>query len=520
MEKIKRALISVSDKTDLDKICKCLERHKIQIFSTGGTAREIKKYTGNVKEISEYTSFPEMMDGRIKTLHPKIHGSLLALRDKPGHLKSMKKHEILPIDLVIINLYPFEEMVISGRNESECIENIDIGGPAMIRSASKNFKFVTVLTNVKDYSSFIKHIDENFGSTTIEFRKKMATKAFLKTANYDSKITNWMAKTHKTNSPENFLLTGRLVTQLRYGENPQQSGSLYSIPEKFGIVQARQIQGKDLSYNNINDADSALELMKEFNEKESAAVVIVKHANPCGVALGKNILDAYRKAFTCDKTSAFGGVVAVNKKIDLPFAKQISKIFTEVIVAPGINKNAKQFLKNKKNLRILIVANKKRIFQDFQVKTVSGGFLVQDLDAKLATKNALKIVTRKKILSKKVFENIIFAIKVCKHTKSNAIVIVSNLATIGIGAGQMSRIDSSNIAITKSKKIIKNLSKSNCVLASDAFFPFSDNVKLASKSGIKIIVQPGGSIKDNEIIKTANRLGITMIFTGLRHFKH
>ena len=518
--KIKTALISVSDKSGLEKIVQSLKEHNVKIVSTGGTAKTIADMGAEVSDISSMTNFPEMMDGRVKTLHPNVHGGLLSKRDNKDHVQSQEEHGIEDIDLIIVNLYPFEETIKSQENEEICIENIDIGGPAMLRSAAKNHKFVTVVTDVKDYDKLIQELQQNNGSTTLEFRKQLATKTFSTTAHYDSIISNWFQR--NTNAiAEKFSVAGSLSSSLRYGENPHQSANLYkSYLQQSGIPYAILLQGKELSYNNINDADSALQLIKEF-DKEIPTVAIIKHANPCGVASGASLCEAYTKAFSCDTTSAFGGIIALNQIIDKESATEIIKIFTEVIIAPGITDEAKEIFKSKNNLRILILStlHEKRGSQNY--KSIEGGILVQSNDREETIKSDLKVVTQKKPTENQI-EDMLFAFKVCKHVKSNAIIYVKNKKTIGIGAGQMSRVDSAKIASQKNSEMEPSDENSlmDSVVASDAFFPFADGLLITIESGAKAVIQPGGSVKDEEVIAAADKAGISMVFTGKRHFKH
>ena len=518
--KIKTALISVSDKSGLDKVVQSLKEHNIKIVSTGGTAKSIAAMGVDVTDVSSLTNFPEMMDGRVKTLHPNVHGGLLSKRDDKSHVQSQKEHGIEDIDLIIVNLYPFEETIKSEENEEICIENIDIGGPAMLRSAAKNHQFVTVITDTNDYDELIAEIEKNKGSTTLEFRKKLAAKTFSTTAYYDSLISNWFYR-GKNEKVEKFSTVGKLSSTLRYGENPHQSASLYkSSMQNSGIPQATLLQGKELSYNNINDADAALQLIKEF-EKATPTVAIIKHANPCGVASGSTLQEAYTKALSCDTTSAFGGIIALNQTIDKDSAEQIVKIFTEVIIAPGITDEAKAIFKTKNNLRVLILTSlhEKNNSQNF--KSIEGGILVQSNDDENTNKSNLKVVTEKKPSDSEI-DDMLFAFKVCKHVKSNAIIYVKNKKTIGIGAGQMSRVDSAKIASQKNSEMEKSEENSleNSVVASDAFFPFADGLLVTISSGAKAVIQPGGSVKDDDVIEAANKAGISMVFTGVRHFRH
>ena len=518
--KIKTALVSVSDKTGLEELVACLTNHNIKIISTGGTAKAIQELGVNVNDVSSITNFPEMMDGRVKTLHPNIHGGLLAKRDNDDHKNSQKEHGIQDIDLVVVNLYPFEETINSDSNEEKCIENIDIGGPAMLRSAAKNHQFVAVITDTNDYQDIISELDKNEGSTTLEFRKKLAAKTYTTTAQYDTLISNWFLK-DDNELKTNFSSPGTLSSELRYGENPHQSAGVYkSSFQKSGIPYADLIQGKELSYNNINDADAALQLIKEFDSKESA-VAIIKHANPCGVACGKSLIDAYEKAFSCDTTSAFGGIIAVNQTLDEDTAKKIIGVFTEVIIVPEITEGAKKILQEKNNIRVLVINNMNDNKVNHNFKSIEGGILVQSGDDKETKDSDLKVVTKIQP-TKEQKSDMLFAFKVCKHVKSNAIIYVKNKKTIGIGAGQMSRVDSAKIASQKNSEMepTDENSLKDSIVASDAFFPFADGLLVTISSGATAVIQPGGSIKDEEVIKAADEAGISMVFTGTRHFKH
>ena len=518
--KIKTALVSVSDKTGLEELVNCLTKHNIQIISTGGTSKSIQELGAAVNDVSSITNFPEMMDGRVKTLHPNIHGGLLAKRDNDDHKNSQKEHGIQDIDLVVANLYPFEETINSGSSDEKCIENIDIGGPAMLRSAAKNHQFVTVVTDTNDYQDLISELNKNDGSTTLEFRKKLAAKTYATTAQYDTLISNWFLKDNNE-LKTNFLSPSTLSSELRYGENPHQSAGIYkSSFQKSGIPYANLIQGKELSYNNINDADAALQLIKEFDSKESA-VAIIKHANPCGVACGQSLVDAYEKAFSCDTTSAFGGIIAVNQTLDEDTAKKIIEIFTEVIIVPDITEGAKKILQGKNNIRVLVINNMNDSKINYSFKSIEGGILVQSNDNKEIKDSDLKVVTKIQP-SNEQKSDMLFAFKVCKHVKSNAIIYVKNKKTIGIGAGQMSRVDSAKIASQKNSEMkqTKENSLKDSIVASDAFFPFPDGLLVTISSGATAVIQPGGSIKDAEVIKAADEAGISMIFTGTRHFKH
>ncbi len=522
-KKITRALLSVSDKTGLVDFAKKLAEHNIELLSTGGTAKALRDAGLKVKDVSAHTGFPEIMDGRVKTLHPKIHGGILAIRDHEDHQKSMKDHDIAPIDLVVVNLYPFRETLQSGADTDTVIENIDIGGPAMVRASAKNHADVTIITDPDDYSSVIQELSEQNGTTCYETRRKLAGKAFAHTAAYDSAIAKWFSSQTQTPFPKEFSMAGKLLQTLRYGENPHQRAALYCDGTKrAGVSTATMLQGKELSYNNLNDTDAAFELVSEF---EAPTVAIIKHANPCGVASADTMLDAYKLAYRCDPVSAFGGIIALNRSLDAHTAKEILKIFVEVIIAPSIDSDALEILKSKPNVRVLqtgIMADPTE--KRYAIKTISGGLLVQDQDFARITAADLKLVT-KRAPTEKELHDLLFAFTVGKHVKSNAIVYAKNSATVGIGAGQMSRLDSSRIAARKGQdaadaiKAPENLTVGS-VLASDAFFPFADGLIAAAEAGITAIIQPGGSIKDAEVIAAADERNLAMVFTGIRHFRH
>ncbi len=516
-KKIERALISVSDKTGLDRLASFLKKQKIEVLSTGGTAKFLRSAGLDVVDVSDYTGSPEILDGRVKTLHPKIHGGLLGCLDNTEHLEAMKDNDIKPISLVIVNLYPFEETVARGADFDETIENIDIGGPSMVRSAAKNHAFTTIITDASDYDDLMSEMEENKGATTFEFRKKMAAKAFAKTASYDSAISTWFAKQQGEEFPAIINFSASLKQNLRYGENPHQKAAFYTTNNGWGIGNAEQLQGKELSYNNINDTDAALQLALEFSDP---AAVIIKHANPCGVAIGENAFDAYKKALASDPVSAFGGIIAFNRPIDKILAEEVSKLFAEAIVAPTIDAEAQEIFAKKKNLRVLVLKDMHTPKNDLVIKSVLGGFLVQDSDTGATKRSELKTVTQRSPNAKEI-DAMLFAFKVCKHVKSNAIVLVKDNATIGIGAGQMSRVDSSRIAAIKASDCKENPDRAKgSILASDAFFPFADGVLQAAEAGVTAIIQPGGSVRDEEVIEAANKNNIAMVFTGLRHFKH
>ena len=525
--KIVRALLSVSDKTGLVELGQALAARGVDLVSTGGTAKALREAGLPVRDISDLTGFPEMMDGRVKTLHPKVHGGLLAVRDNPEHAASMVEHDIGAIDLVVVNLYPFRETVAKGAGRDEVIENIDIGGPSMVRSAAKNHAFVTIVTDPADYPALIAEIERTEGGTGFTFRRAMAAKAYAQTAAYDSAISGWFAS---VDVPEKFPATrsmaSRLVTTLRYGENPHQEAALYvsDSPHAVGIAQARQIQGKELSYNNYNDANAALELTGEF-AGEAPTVVIVKHANPCGVATRPTLLEAWNEALACDSVSAFGGIVATNVPLDGPTAEAICAIFTEVVIAPGADDAARAAFARKKNLRLLIVdglPDPRRAGQTTAI--IAGGVLVQDRDNGHVEPADLKVVTKRAPTDQEL-KDCLFAWTVAKHVKSNAIVYARDGVTAGIGAGQMNRRDSSRIAAAKAQEAAEThgFEQSRAIgsaVASDAFFPFADGLLAAAEAGATAVIQPGGSIRDDEVIAAADAAGLAMVFTGMRHFRH
>ncbi len=523
---IGRALISVSDKSGLLDLARALAARGVELISTGGTSGMLRTAGLVVRDVSDVTGFPEMMDGRVKTLHPNVHGALLALRDDDEHLLAMAAHGIEPIDLLIVNLYPFEETVAKGADHATCIENIDIGGPAMIRAASKNHRFVTVLTDPADYQPLLDQLAAHDGATTMAFRQKMALTAYSRTAAYDAAVSNWLAGEIGETAPRYRSFAGKLAQGLRYGENPHQSAAFYVDGSKReGVATAKQWQGKELSYNNINDTDAAFELVAEFAPADGAAVAIIKHANPCGVAQGATLAEAYARAYDCDRTSAFGGIVALNQPLDAATAEKITEIFTEVVIAPGASDEARAIFAAKKNLRLLTTA----ALPDPRAKAtaykqVAGGFLVQDRDAGIIRPADLKVVTKRAPTDAELAD-LLFAWKVAKHVKSNAIIYVKDGATVGVGAGQMSRIDSTRIAARKSQDMAEALGLSQplthgSVVASDAFFPFADGLLAAAEAGATAIIQPGGSMRDDDVIAAADAAGLAMVFTGMRHFRH
>lgn len=523
--KIKRALLSVSDKEGLIEFAKELVAHGVEILSTGGTAKAIKDAGLDVKDVSDHTGFPEMMDGRVKTLHPTIHGGILSRRDNESHVQAQKDHDIGDIDLVVVSLYPFVKTVSSGADYDTCIENIDIGGPAMIRSAAKNHEFVAIITDPQDYKALLDDMKAHNGSTTYKLRQKLAANAYAMTATYDSNIASWFSKQIKSDDfPRRISFSGTLKQSLRYGENPHQSAALYLVDgsDRPGAANASQLQGKELSYNNINDTDAAFELVAEFDEP---TVAIIKHANPCGVSTGRDIMKAYDQALLCDPISAFGGIIALNRTLTADVAEKIIKTFSEVIIAPDIESAALDILKDKKNVRVLTTGAMPDIHDRRRMVTrVAGGLLVQDNDFGVITLDDLKVVSEREPTEEEL-RDMIFAFKVAKHVKSNAIVYAKGGSTVGIGAGQMNRLDSSRIAARKAidaaeaAGLPEALTKGS-VVASDAFFPFADGLIAAAEAGVTAVIQPGGSIRDEEVIQAANERGLAMVYTGMRHFWH
>jgi phosphoribosylaminoimidazolecarboxamide formyltransferase/IMP cyclohydrolase len=523
---VRRALISLSDKSGLAELATGLARHNVEIVSTGGTAAKLREFGAAPRDISELTGFPEMMDGRVKTLHPKVHGGLLAVRDNPEHAAAMEQHDIAPIDLVVVNLYPFLNTVMSGAGRDTIIENIDIGGPSMVRSAAKNHGHVAIVTDPADYAALLEQLDAN-GGTTLEFRKRLAAKAFALTAAYDSTISQWFAFADQGERwPQSWTRASTLKMPLRYGENPHQQAALYVPvgPAASGVAQAEQVQGKELSYNNLNDANAALELVAEFRNGPPT-VVIVKHANPCGVATRERLIDAWTEALACDSVSAFGGIVAVNRPLDAATAEAITGIFTEVVVAPDADEEAKAIFAKKKNLRLLLTGELPDPARAGQtIAVIAGGILVQDRDNGLVTRGELKCVTRREPSEQEV-RDCLFAWTVAKHVKSNAIVYAKDGVTAGIGAGQMNRRDSARIAAIRAKEAADSNGwpqprTVGSAVASDAFFPFADGLLAAAEAGATAVIQPGGSIRDEEVIAAADEAGLAMLFTGMRHFRH
>jgi phosphoribosylaminoimidazolecarboxamide formyltransferase/IMP cyclohydrolase len=523
---IARALISVSDKTGLLDFATGLAERGVELLSTGGTSAMLREAGLTVRDVADVTGFPEMMDGRVKTLHPKVHGGLLALRDNAGHLVAMQQHGIEPIDLLVVNLYPFEATVAKGADYDTCVENIDIGGPAMIRAAAKNHAHVAVVVDPEDYAKLLGDMDQHGGKTCPKFRRKLAQRAYARTAAYDAAVSTWLAGAIGDAAPRRRAFAGTLAQTLRYGENPHQSAAFYTDGSvRAGVSTAVQHQGKELSYNNINDTDAAFELVAEFDPAEGPACAIIKHANPCGVARGATLLEAYKAAYDCDRTSAFGGIVALNRVLDAATAEEICQIFTEVVIAPGADDAAKAVFAAKKNLRLLTtdgLPDPKS--PGLAYRQVAGGFLVQDRDNGVITEADLKVVT-KRAPSEAELRDLLFAWKVAKHVKSNAIVYVKDGATMGIGAGQMSRVDSTRIAARKSADMAEALGLAEptvkrSVVASDAFFPFADGLLTAAEAGATAVIQPGGSMRDDEVIAAADKAGLAMVFTGQRHFRH
>lgn len=521
---IRRALLSVSDKAGLTDLAAALHAAGTELVSTGGTAAAIRAAGLPVRDVAELTGFPEMMDGRVKTLHPMVHGGLLALRDDAGHVAAMETHGIAPIDLLVVNLYPFEATVAKGASPEDCIENIDIGGPAMIRAAAKNHGHVAVVTDPEDYAPLLAELAE--GGTTQGFRTRLAATAYARTGAYDAAVSTWMAAHAGDATPRRRAFAGTLAQTLRYGENPHQTAAFYlDGSARPGVATATQLQGKELSYNNINDTDAAYECVAEFDPAEGPACVIVKHANPCGVAKGASPADAWARALACDSTSAFGGIVALNVALDAETAAEIAKIFTEVVIAPDASPEAREIFAKKKNLRLLTTGglpdptSAGRTFRQ-----VAGGFLVQDRDSGRVEMADLKVVTRRAPTPSELAD-LIFAWRVAKHVKSNAIIYAKDGATVGVGAGQMSRVDSTRIAARKAEDMAKAMGLSEVptrgsVAASDAFFPFADGLLTTAEAGATAVIQPGGSMRDAEVIAAADEAGIAMVFTGMRHFRH
>ncbi|MDO8607495.1 MAG: bifunctional phosphoribosylaminoimidazolecarboxamide formyltransferase/IMP cyclohydrolase [Phaeospirillum sp.] len=520
---VRRALFSVSDKSGLLEFARFLAGQGVEILSTGGTAKAIRDAGIAVKDVADHTGFPEMLDGRVKTLHPKVHGGLLGIRGNAEHEAAMAAHGIAPIDLLVVNLYPFEATVAKGAGYDECVENIDIGGPAMIRAASKNHAAVTVVVDVEDYAVVMAEMTANAGATTLALRKRLAATAYARTGAYDAAISQWFAKELGDAFPRRVVVAGELKQSLRYGENPHQQAAFYVTGRhRPGVSTARQLQGKELSYNNLNDTDAAFELAGEFDEP---AVAIIKHANPCGVAIGSDLKSAYLRALACDPVSAFGGIVAVNRKLDGATAEEIAKLFTEVVIAPEADDAAVAAFATKKNLRLLVTGGMPDPSEaGMTLRPVAGGYLFQTKDNGRISLQELKVVT-KRAPTEQELKDLLCAFRICKHVKSNAIIYVKNGATVGIGAGQMSRVDSSRIAAWKSQEAASAAGQAQpgtigSVVASDAFFPFADGLLAAAAAGATAVIQPGGSMRDAEVIAAADEKGLAMVFTGMRHFRH
>jgi phosphoribosylaminoimidazolecarboxamide formyltransferase/IMP cyclohydrolase len=520
---ITRALLSVSDKTGLADFGRCLAGHGVEILSTGGTAQALRDAGVSVVDVAEHTGFPEMMGGRVKTLHPMVHGGILALRDDPGHRAAMDAHGIAPIDLVVVNLYPFEATLARGADFATCIENIDIGGPAMIRSAAKNHAHVTVVVDPADYGAVIADMAENDGAVSDTLRRRLAGAAYARTAAYDAAIAGWLAAETGDTLPERLAISAVRRQALRYGENPHQEAAFYvGGAARPGVATAEQLQGKELSYNNLNDTDAAFELVAEF---EGPAIAIIKHANPCGAAIAGSLAEAYAKALACDPVSAFGGIVAANRPLDGATATEIAKLFVEVVIAPDIDDAARQALAGKQNLRLLVTgAMPDPAAGGLVPRALAGGYLMQTRDNGHVDADDLKVVT-KRAPSAAELADLVFAFTVAKHVKSNAIIYVKDGATVGVGAGQMSRVDSSRMAAWKAAEAAKAAGAAESpaigsVVASDAFFPFADGLLAAAEAGATAVIQPGGSMRDDEVIAAADDAGLAMVFTGMRHFRH
>ncbi|CUX08268.1 bifunctional phosphoribosylaminoimidazolecarboxamide formyltransferase/IMP cyclohydrolase [Agrobacterium genomosp. 3] len=524
--KIRTALLSVSDKTDILELATVLSKLGVKLLSTGGTAKAIAEAGLPVTDVSDVTNFPEIMDGRVKTLHPNVHGGLLAIRDDAEHVEAMKAHGIEAIDLSVINLYPFEEVRAKGGDYPTTVENIDIGGPAMIRASAKNHAYVTVVTDPSDYPALVEALQADDGHTSYALRQTFAAKAYARTAAYDAVISNWFVEALSIETPDYRAIGGTLKEKMRYGENPHQSAGFYLTGEKRpGVATATLLQGKQLSYNNINDTDAAYELVAEFLPENAPAVAIIKHANPCGVATGPTLAEAYRRALACDSVSAFGGVIALNQTLDAETAEEIVKLFTEVIIAPDVTEEAKSIIARKPNLRLLTAGGLPNPrAAGITAKTVSGGLLVQSRDNGMVEDLDLKVVTKRAPTAQEL-EDMKFAFKIAKHVKSNAVIYAKDGQTAGIGAGQMSRVDSARIAAQKAEDAAKALGLAEpltrgSAVASEAFYPFADGLLAAIAAGATAVIQPGGSMRDQEVIDAANEHNVTMVFTGMRHFRH
>lgn len=523
---VRRALLSVFDKTGLIELAAYLDSIGIELVSTGGTRKALEDAGIPVTDVSGLTGFPEIMDGRVKTLHPGVHGGLLAIRDDPDHRAALEAHAIAEIDLAILNLYPFEQVRAAGSDMATIVENIDIGGPAMIRASAKNHAYVTSVTDPADYSRLMKALAAHDGSVPLALRQEFAALAFARTAAYDAAVSGWFAETLQLEAPRHRAFGGRLADIMRYGENPHQRAAFYVTGDnRPGVASAALLQGKQLSYNNINDTDAAFELVSEFDPERGAACAIIKHANPCGVAVANSLADAYRQALNCDQTSAFGGIVAFNRTLDAETAEEIVKLFTEVIIAPEATDDARRIVSAKKNLRLMVTGGlADPLASGLVVKSVAGGLLVQDRDNGRVAPEDFKVVTRRAPDARELAD-LAFAFRVAKHVKSNAIVYALNGATVGIGAGQMSRVDSVRIAARKAVDAAQALGleaplTKGSVVASDAFFPFSDGLISAIEAGATAVIQPGGSMRDQDVIDTADAAGVAMVFTGMRHFRH
>jgi phosphoribosylaminoimidazolecarboxamide formyltransferase/IMP cyclohydrolase len=521
-KKIQRALLSVSDKSGLVELGRFLDEADVEILSTGGSAKVLRDAGISVIEVSDHTGFPEIMDGRVKTLQPTIHGGLLAVRDNSEHQKAMNDHGIAPIDLLVVNLYPFEETLADGAGFDTCLENIDIGGPAMIRAAAKNHAFVTVIVDPGDYDRVIDEMKSNDGATTPDFRRELAATAYGRTGAYDGAISTWLNGEIGRTFPPNIALGATLRQVTRYGENPHQEAAFYvNGDDRPGVASATQLQGKELSFNNLNDTDAAFELVAEFSDTVCA---IIKHANPCGVAISENLTDAFKKALSCDTESAFGGIVAVNRVLDGDTASEITNVFAEVVIAPKVSAEAREILGAKKNLRVLEAGSlPDPASVGMTVRALAGGYLFQQRD-RLLTSDNLRTVTERQPTEQEMAD-LMFAFSVAKHVKSNAIIYAKNGMTVGVGAGQMSRVNSSRIAAYKAEHAaqvagdLESWAKGS-VVASDAFVPFADGLLSAAEAGATAIIQPGGSLRDKEVITAANEADLAMVFTGMRHFRH
>ncbi len=515
---IRRALISVSDKSGLVDFAQALADRGVALISTGGSARALREAGLPVTEVAEVTGFPEIMDGRVKTLHPGIHGGILARRDEESHLAAMRQHGLQAIDLVVVNLYPFRETVARGAPWADCIENIDIGGPALIRAAAKNHDFVTIVTDPEDYGAVLADMERLGGATDLATRRRLAQRAFAHTAGYDSAIASWMSRQAGEDLPDELALSAKRVAALRYGENPHQAAAVYSDgSDRPGVVTARQLQGKELSYNNLNDTDAAYELVAEFARP---AVAIIKHANPCGVAEAESLEEAYRKALACDPVSAYGGILAVNRPLDAATVEALEGLFLEVIIAPAIDPAAAAALESRRNLRVLDAGGLPDAKGGpYLIKSLAGGLLLQERDSGQVDPEELETVTERAPDARELAD-LLFAWRVVKHVKSNAIVFAKEGATVGMGAGQTSRVDAARLAAQKSVELIGVEASKGAVVASDAFFPFADGLRAAIEAGCTAVIQPGGSVRDEEVVAAANQAGLAMVVTGMRHFRH